>query len=183
MEALENEETKLLQAHYAEAVSLSVLQKEQKRIGTERLAAELRLRSVTTEQAALEANLESALGRVERCDEIYQAGDHRVRRELCFALFRSIFVDEQGVVGSDLAGPFTQLLDPGLPKIIQQQIAGILAETKPGSENGGTATAELGVQRLRRRPLERPWGPLFFEQKNPEPDGLVQGSNESLLVG
>jgi DNA invertase Pin-like site-specific DNA recombinase len=72
LERLDAEEQKLLAAHYAEAVSLTLLQKEQKRIMGERANAEGTISALTVEVGAMERTLEEALARIERCDEVYK---------------------------------------------------------------------------------------------------------------
>ena len=75
---LDGEEAKLLQAHYADAVSLSLLKKEQARIRGERNRAESLISSLSLEFAAMQHTLDEALTRVERCDEVYRAGSQQI---------------------------------------------------------------------------------------------------------
>ena len=181
LQRLASEEKKLLQAHYADAISLPLLQQEQKRILGERARAEGLVAALNMETAAMERTLDLALQRVERCDEVYMAGGPQVRRELCFGLFTRIYVSTEGVVGADLATPFAQILDPELEAKVEADARTI--------RSGGlgdlltrqnTETAE-GYEEV--RPIERPNGRFGWESKSPEPGQQLRGSNVTLLVG
>ena len=162
LEALEREETKLLQAHYADAVSMPVLQKEQSRIAAERSVASIRLQSVITETETLEMNLAFALGKLDRCDEFYLAGGPAARRELAFGLFEAMYIDVDRVVAVDLASPFVHLLDDELPKRVAERIRAL-----------GSSVEEAEDE------------PVAAPRKRKNSDLCLRGrsSNESLLVG
>ena len=179
LERLEADEAKLLQAHYSDAISLPLMQKEQRRIAQERADAGRIVAAVSLERSALEHALESALDRVNRCDEVYAEGSDRVRRELAFALFARIWVDEGGVAGVDLAEPFAQLLDPSLPEWLEAERASL---DQRAEALAAPAFAQNAPPPLAARPdLQRPRGPLAFETKNTALSGRC--SNVSLLVG
>ena len=127
LERLDSEEQKLLAAHYADAVSLSLLQREQRRIAGDRANSEGVIAALSMEARAMEHTLEEALSRIERCDEVYRTGSTKVRRELCFALFNRIYLCEEGVVSSELATPYAQILDPDLPERLEADKA-VIAE-------------------------------------------------------
>lgn len=161
LERLEAEEAKLLQAHYSDAISLSLLQKEQRRIAGERRDASRIVAAVSLEKGAMERSLELALERVTRCDEAYADGSDRVRRELCFTVFDRIFVDEGGVAGSNLAGPFAQLLDPDLPEWLNSERATLEDRVGELVDPAFAVDAHRPLEASSR--LERPHGSFGWE--------------------
>lgn len=179
LERLEADEAKLLQAHYSDAISMPLMQAEQRRIAQERADAGRIVSAVSTERSALENALDAALGRVSRCDEVYASGSDLVRRELAFAVFERIWVNDFGVAGVDLAQPFAQLLDPSLPERLDSEQASL------DSAVGELVAPAFDVEACRpldlRPDLERPRSLLPWETKNTARVGRC--SNVNLLVG
>ena len=182
---LDAEEQKALQAHYADAISLDLLKAEQRRIRGERAEAERVVASLTTEHEAMGRALDDVLARVEHCDLAYLAGSPQVRRELCFAIFRRIYIEDEGVAGSDLNVPFAHVLDPDLSVRIRAEgealrsgrFTDLLLTTHQGDETDTQAPTGFCADHI-----ERPRGRLPWERKNHVPDS-GRGSKLSLLVG
>ena len=177
---LDAEEAKLLQAHYADAVSLPLLKKEQRRLMGERAKAEGLIASLTMEFAAMSRTVDQALARVRRCDEVYRTGSSRVRRELTFALFHRIYITEEGVVGSELAVPYAQLLAPDLHQQIEREREAILLGQLMDLTD---SDRDIEVEGLcpQRRLLQPPTESRCWNQRNPASGR--QGSNMTTLVG
>ena len=110
---LEREQVKLLQAHYAEAVSLDLLKTEQERIGRALKGITSQMATYQAEYSITSANLSAALTLLDNCGRAYKlAGDYERR---CFnqAVFNRIFVSDDGItLESDYNEPFDILLDP-----------------------------------------------------------------------
>ena len=187
---LDGEEAKLLQAHYADAVSLSLLKKEQARIRGERNRAESLISSLSLEFAAMQHTLDEALTRVERCDEVYRAGSQQIRRELCFALFERIFIDDTGVSASNLSTPYAHILSPDRSERIERERQalqsgsyGRLLDQAEGEKVGVDVDEELrDLLTPAFAEFERPNGLTPMETVNP---GSLRsrGLNVTTLVG
>jgi hypothetical protein len=106
---LEDEQGKLLQAHYAGAIPLDLLKKEQDRItaGLERIKN--RIDAHHDEYADARANLDDSLHLLERAADIYARCDDANRRLCNQAFFTRIYIEEEGEVRADYARPFDAL--------------------------------------------------------------------------
>ena len=107
---LVDEQAKLLQAHYAEAVPLDLMKKEQKRIETELVAIDDRLRATSLRFEEVEANLSRALALAENWTAAYRDSGPTIRRQMNQAIFKKIYVDDEGGVTSEFSEPFELLL-------------------------------------------------------------------------
>ena len=74
LERLAAERTKLLHAHYADAVPLDLLKTEQARIGREIADAEVQLEAATAEYEKIETALHQALDLAGHCERAYRQG-------------------------------------------------------------------------------------------------------------
>ncbi len=111
IEQLNAERLKLLQAHYADAIPLDLLRTEQERISREMTNAQQRLDATSLTFAMVQANLQAVIALAQNCHTAYQVAGPRDRRTLNQAFFEKIYLDDQGIVTSDLAQPFAALLD------------------------------------------------------------------------
>lgn len=90
---LDDERMKLLQAHYAGAVPLDLLKKEQDRIANQIGDTQHRLEAHHDEYASARAHLDDSLGLLANIVGIYQRADD-VNRRLCNqAFFHRIFIE------------------------------------------------------------------------------------------
>jgi site-specific DNA recombinase len=107
---LKDQQRKLIQMSYAEAISLELLKVEQHRIGTELAQAEERLRAVDVKFETVGNNLDAALGMVTNCYEAYDRANTREKRHYNQAFFDWIKIGRRGVEDVELAAPFKILL-------------------------------------------------------------------------
>ncbi len=178
---LQAQSKKLLQAHYADAIPLDLLREEQARIIREQAEAETVLESLATEQAALQAALQEALGFLDSASALYLGGTHAVRRELNQALFHKLWVVPDGIAGADLASPFAELLTDDLSERLERE--GQLATEGRQAEIVSSGPAgRSGWRPPRAWRLERPRGLLPAETENTAPEA-EPGSNVTVLVG
>ena len=182
---LDAEREKLLQAHYAEAVPLDLLKREQARIGKEMAAAQATLGRLNTELGAVEEGLDQALALVADCHQLYLEAPAHIRRQLNQAVFEQILIDDGEVPTGRLAAPFGELLelieqaevkewgsedqlkrylrrDPREPTSIQE-IEATIARILSGNEERAVLVDGPG------------------KNKNPGPHVLGQGLNVALL--
>lgn len=109
---LDGERTKLLQAHYAGAVPLDLLKKEQDRISAELEVIQNRLTAHHDEYAAARANLDDSLGLLAHVADIYRRCDDANRRLCNQAFFTAISIDEDGEPQVAYQHPYDALCDP-----------------------------------------------------------------------
>ncbi|MFV0426428.1 MAG: recombinase zinc beta ribbon domain-containing protein, partial [Beutenbergiaceae bacterium] len=109
---LTNEQDRLMQAHYADAIPLAVLRRQQARICAELDHVTARLDAQHGEYTDARAHLEDALNLLENCADIYRRCDDANRRLGNQAFFTKIYIDEDNTVRTENARPYEMLLDP-----------------------------------------------------------------------
>ena len=114
---LDNEERKLLSAHYNDSISDHIFAEEQKRIRRERVAADELLRRYEIKQDAILSTLDTALNLTNNIQAAYLQADDTERRLLNQAFFERIEIDREEISGHTLAAPFAQLAAPGLADV------------------------------------------------------------------
>jgi site-specific DNA recombinase len=107
---LQGEREKLLQAHYADAITLDILKREQDRITTAMAAAEGRLAAIAADFKAAETNLHRALDRAGDCQAAYRDASDRMRRQFNLAFFKRLLIHDEGTVSGELAEPWDVIL-------------------------------------------------------------------------
>ncbi len=110
IDRLLDERTKLLHAHYAEAIPLDLLRDEQARITREITEAKQALAATELEYAQIERNLDTALALASDPQAAYRQARPQIRRRFNQAFFDKLYVDTGEVVGAELASPFAELL-------------------------------------------------------------------------
>jgi site-specific DNA recombinase len=113
-----NERSKLLQAHYAEAVPLDLLKSEQRRIRDALANIDQKLASTDQQHEAIDANLKAALALATNAHAMYSAAPDSIRRRINQVFFTHVFVDDDGEVSSKLAEPFDILLSPEVRRLV-----------------------------------------------------------------
>lgn len=95
---VEDEQEKLLRAHYAVAVTLELLKREQDRITASLETIKNRIDAHHGEYAFARANLDDSLTLLSNAGDIYKTADDANRRLCNQALFKAIYVDEDNDV-------------------------------------------------------------------------------------
>ncbi|MGB3015701.1 MAG: hypothetical protein WBB41_13840, partial [Candidatus Nanopelagicales bacterium] len=111
---LEGEQHKLLQAHYAGAIPLDLLKKEQDRITASLETIEHRITAHHGHYAAARENLDDSLKLLSNAADIYEHADDANRRLINQALFKTIYIDEDNDVRVGYRNPYDGLSIPGL---------------------------------------------------------------------
>lgn len=106
---LEEEQGKLLQAHYAGAIPLDLLKKEQDRISGGLETIKNRIDAHHDEYATARDNLDDSLNLLEHAADIYARCDDANRRLCNQAFFTAIYIEEEGEVRAGYARPFDAL--------------------------------------------------------------------------
>ena len=159
---LDNEERKLLSAHYADKISDHIYTEEQQRIRRERAAAENLLRRYEIKQDVILETLDLALQLTDNTQAAYLQADTTERRLLNQAFFERIEIDTEDITDHTLNPPFAQLapLVKALPA--------------SGSKDGRRArTAATAPRTASNRPRKA---------KTPDPHTKVGGSYLPLMV-
>jgi len=111
---LGGEQQKLLQAHYAGAIPLDLLKKEQDRITASLETIEHRITAHHGHYADARENLDDSLKLLSNAADIYEHADDANRRLLNQALFKTIYIDEDNDVRVGYRNPYDGLSIPGL---------------------------------------------------------------------
>ena len=111
---LEGEQTKLLQAHYAGAIPLDLLKREQDRINASLETIEFRIQAHNGEYADARANLDDSLVLMSNMADIYANADDANRRLCNQALFKAIYIDEDNDIRVGYRTPFDGLSNTDL---------------------------------------------------------------------
>jgi site-specific DNA recombinase len=117
---LSEEKEKLLRAHYADAVPLDLMKKEQARIGAEVATLERKLEAASANFEILRIRLEKCLDLLANCHEAYLTAPPHIRRLMNQAVFEKFLVDMEGsseAVPTDLFGV---LLRPDFVMVVGQ---------------------------------------------------------------
>ncbi len=110
LKAVEAEQLKLMQAHYADAVPLNLLKTEQSRLDSERSQLEGALRESIAGQQQLQDNADAAVRLLKNCHRTYEQMKGRERRMMNQAFFKRIWVTEDGIAGWEYNEPFATLM-------------------------------------------------------------------------
>jgi len=163
-ERLQNEREKLLQAHYAEAIPIQLLKKEQGRIQRELDEVERLLAASQLEVEKIEENLARTLKLLSDCRRAYREADSKTKRLFNQAFFDWIRIDEDYTTEAQLAEPFRTLKG--------QELAKVMASA------GATGPKTAVYHRARLRPAAD-WG---LETANPPLISLGMGFSDVGLV-
>jgi len=112
--SLTKKQAKLLEAHYADAIPVSLLKSEQDRIAAELAStyAVVAASEITFEKIG--GNLRHALAFLTNCHDAYLRAPTRIRRQMNQAVFERFLVGEDGSTDAEPAGVFGVLLSPDI---------------------------------------------------------------------
>ncbi len=110
VKTLAKEQQKLLDAHYADAIPLDLLKKEQSRITSEMVSAKARLTEIDCSYTDAEDNLTKALELARDCESAYRQASDKIRRQFNQVFFRRLLIDDNYDVNGELEEPFETLL-------------------------------------------------------------------------
>lgn len=144
---LQAEQTKLLHAHYAEAIPLDLLKAEQARIAKQLAVIDKDLRSLTADQDKVKEHLSQALDLLEDCHHLYTHAPDNLKKLLNMVFFDHIDIHPADDETSEPhrsatphpAAPFDQLASPEL--LTSANIA-MIRQTKTPSAYAEGATQD-----------------------------------------
>jgi hypothetical protein len=152
-EKMERQREKLMEAHYAGAIPVDLLGREQDRISRSLREIETRVAVTLTEFETIEENLGRALDLAGDCGAAYEQAPDHIKRMFNQAFFEKIFVvqiDESlaGVeINAKLKEPFDALLGDEL-RMASQTAAPVRKSKRPAGKNANGPTSPLQVQGL-----------------------------------
>jgi hypothetical protein len=107
----EDERQKLLQAHYAGAISSDLLASEMKRLTRALAEAGGEIKAAKTTNADIETTLDNALKAASHCERAYLTAPDTIRRQINQGFFERLYIGEDGsVVRAELTEPFAAML-------------------------------------------------------------------------
>ena len=113
LDKLIDERDKMLRAYYAEAISLELLKKEQKRIGDEMVNLEGELQTVSARFDIYAATIKTAIILTANCGYAYAKASPKVKRMFNQAFFKKIYIKNKKISGVEHTEPFDLLFNFG----------------------------------------------------------------------
>ena len=200
---LDRRSQKLLQAHYADAISINDLKREQATIAASRAEIEAEMSKASVSEDKITKALDYCCSLLADAQQHYLQANEQQRRDLNQSTFEHVYISDDEVVGSDLRPVFQRLLSDSLSTELASERSGdqtrnvrtsdlyVVPDVGESAHRGELALgADLPSRARRPSPwerlganlrLERPWGALPWERKNPGPV-KDRGSNVSTLV-
>ena len=157
-EKLERKGLKLLEAHYADAISLNLFKSEQDSINKALQNIDDLIKAHDNKYDLVSDNLKRALDLIEDCGKAYKNAPESIKRSFNQAIFEKILVCSNDKIEPVFASPFDILLDLAKSEIIYEN------PLKKGNTSLGNGDLEQ-----RKNPVKN----VFFEQ----------GLTKSLMVG
>src|SRR5699024_2817061 len=107
---LERKQRKLLQAHYEDAIPLSLLKEEQAQISKSLTYIDEQIKAYDMELDTAKENLCYVFELLEDCGKVYKHADDQARRCLNQALFKKIFVHDDLSLSVEYNAPFEAIV-------------------------------------------------------------------------
>ena len=149
--SLHSQRTKLLQAHYADAISVEQLKQEQERISAELSASEREIDESSMSNEKIETAIRGALDHIDRARMVYGLSDGRNKRAINQSMFERFVVGRQGIVKSSFKPDYEFLISDELIKAARAH----LSRTKEGEpETASPSLTDLVVESERTQHSE-----------------------------
>lgn len=109
---LERKQRKLLQAHYEDAIPLSLLKEEQREISKTLTNINERMKAYNIELDDAKENLRYVFELLDDCGKVYKFADDQEKRLLNQALFKKILVYDDLSLSAEFNTPFDTVISP-----------------------------------------------------------------------
>ena len=109
---LEREQERLLHAHYADAIPLELMKREQDRIGTALRHNAAQAERLREDLEHTEALLHEAIELIDNCARAYRLADDHVKKLFNQVFFERILVRDDGTLRAEAQEPFATLTSP-----------------------------------------------------------------------
>ena len=167
-EKLERERDKLMQAHYAGAIPVELLKREQDRIASALLEIAAKLDASNVHFDVIEHNLRAALDLTVDCALAYKTAPDHIKKRFNQVFFKRILVNPDTTLAPEFSPPFDTLFGPGLGAAVRQQSSEISENAKEPTRLSGLLPESDALDRPTR------CRPVF---------SLARGLSKRLLVG
>ncbi len=174
LQRVDAEERKLLEAYYADAITVTLLKSEQDRLRKLRTVAQEQVDRLTVELDSTRSGLGSAVRLLRNCGEVFERVTDQTRRALCFAFYSRIWVGLDGQVWWSTNEPFGQLVEPDTIQELRAYRA---------NERALLDEAEEPQKRESEQPQAGPLARSLFRVELDGESESGQGFNLGLLVG
>lgn len=143
-EKLERERQKLLEAHYAGAIPLDLLGREQERISRALQKIAAQLEATSTQYEGIERNLQLALDLTVDCGAAYRDAPEHIKRMFNQAFFSKVLViqDDQGFGNVRLEAEFREPFDTLLGRELKRAVSARQAPQTPKKTTKGSRKAD-----------------------------------------
>ena len=111
-ERLEHRQEKLLEAHFNDAIPLSLMKREQQAISKQLAAVEHEIKARSTTFTEIKANLSLAFDLIEDCGRTYSQANDGIKRLMLQAIFEKIWINAEGEVSSDFSKIYKNIAGP-----------------------------------------------------------------------
>ncbi len=197
--ALSDQSERLMQAFYADAITLDHLKREQTRISAERAEAEALITRNTTDRRTVMDKLDYLCDLLASPMRYYENAPAAMRRELNQSMFERIYVFDDEIIGANLTEPAQRLLSESLQldlarerKRVQRSLVRTSDLARPSEVAISLDRGDKGIdENIARKPspaglgtflaVERRRGQFPSERENPGPF-KVRGSHNHFLV-
>jgi site-specific DNA recombinase len=156
---LHDQQLKLLEARYANAIPLDLLKSEQERITRDLAGAQQIIDRCSTEINLILTVVEEILLLCANAHRLYLSATPDVRRQLNQAVFTRFWIVDDQVHGADLTEPFAQLLAPDITiPLSTDGDATTNAVTDLPEDSAAADSTSRGARRRARQARHRPPG-------------------------
>lgn len=150
---LEREQARLLQAHYADAIPLDLLKREQDRIGTSLLHITKQAASLTESEEVIERILTLALDLVSDCARAYKLAEDQVKRMFNQVFFEQVLIFNDDDIRAELAEPIASITSQSL----RHHVAPRNATNKKSGTSPKGRTAQNNIMARQMATDHQPW--------------------------
>lgn len=146
-EKLEREQERVLQAHYADAIPLDLLKKEQDRIAYALRENARQVDKYTANLDAVEGSMRPALDLLEDCPKAYQLAPDHIRKLMNQVFFEHILVFNDGGTKAEMLEPFATITSLEVQLAAEQHVASrqTAGNTKSSTSPKGRAALTINL--------------------------------------
>lgn len=132
-EKIEHKQEKLLEAHFNDAIPLSLMKREQQSLSKQLSAIEHEISVRSTTFDDILKNLSLAFDLIEDCGRTYRKANDNIKKLMCQAIFKRIWIHEDGTVTTDFTDIYKNIVGPIEHDLINQNTKSASAEADADS--------------------------------------------------
>ena len=132
-EKIEHKQEKLLEAHFNDAIPLSLMKREQQSLSKQLSAIEHEISVRSTTFDDILKNLSLAFDLIEDCGRTYRKANDNIKKLMCQAIFKRIWIHEDGTVTTEFTDIYKNIVGPIEHDLINQNTKSASAEADADS--------------------------------------------------